>query len=135
MMTAAAALAVGVGLTVLRAVRPQSTLVLRRLALALVAVQVPAFAVLEIAERGFDFGAAAADPALLVGLVLQVVVALLLSLAAVGLARSVRAIFVRPRFTGRRAPAPSAPRPAPFVDLLGFLRARPLRGPPLTLGS
>jgi hypothetical protein len=135
MLTAAAALAVGVGLTVLRSIRPRSTFVLRRLALTLGAIQVLAFAFLETAERGFDPGAAAADPAVLMGLVLQVVVALLLSLAVVGLARSVRAIFVRRRITGRRASAPRAPSPAPFVDLLVFLRARPLRGPPLPLGS
>jgi hypothetical protein len=133
-LTAAAALAIGAGLTVLRALRPRSSFVLRRLALTLAAIQLPAFAFLEMAERGFDPAAAFGDPAVLLGLVLQPVVALVLAIAVVGLARSVRALFVAPRRAVRPASQAGSPPPAPFVNRLGFLRTRPLRAPPAFAG-
>jgi hypothetical protein len=133
-LTAVAALAIGAGLTVLRALRPRSSFVLRQLALTLAAIQLPGFAFLETAERGFDAAAAVGDPAVLVGLVLQPVLALVLAIAVVGLARSVRALFVTPRRAGRPSSQAEPPPPAPFVDRLGFLRPRPLRAPPLFAG-
>jgi hypothetical protein len=135
MLTAAAAVAVAVGITVLRALRPGPIFAVPRLAVTLAAIQVPAFILLEMAERGFDPAAAATDPAVLIGLVMQLVVAMLLSLAVMGLAHSVRAMVASVGLHGRSPSTPRPPRPALLVDVLGLLRARPLRGPPHSSGS
>ena len=80
------------------------------LALRLLVVQIPAFATIEVAERGWSVQEALLDPAVFVGLVLQpflaVVAAWLLDLWH----RAVRAIVVRLQ-TPRRSTARSFPCP------------------------
>jgi hypothetical protein len=71
---------------------------------ALLGLQVPAFALLELAERGFDVAAFGRDPAVILGLLLQVV----LAFAIAAIARGAVAVGT---LLGRVAPRPhSAPR-------------------------
>lgn len=72
---------------------------------ALLGLQVPAFAFLELAERGFDVAAFGRDPAVVLGVLLQVVFAVVIAAIARG------AVAVG-RLLGRLAPRPArAPRP------------------------
>jgi hypothetical protein len=63
-------------------------------AIRLAAVQVPAFLLVEMAER-HDLGAALADPAVLAGLALQVVIAGALALLLAGFTRAVALVVSR----------------------------------------
>lgn len=99
--------------------------------------QVAGFAALEAAERGFALDAVAADPAVRIGLVLQVVVAALAAAFLRGLERAVRAVAAlvhRPR----RAREPDArPRRAGHVRLrlAALLSSAPRRAPPLPVAG
>jgi len=62
---------------------------------ALLCLQVPAFALLELAERGFDASAFARDPAVVLGLLLQVVLAVVIAALARG-AVAVGRLFATP---------------------------------------
>jgi hypothetical protein len=74
---------------------------------ALLSLQVPAFALLELAERGFDPGAFAGDPAVMLGVLMQVVFAFVIAAIARG------AVAVGARL-GRPAPRPAS-TPQPIV--------------------
>lgn len=97
----------------------------------LAAIQLPAFALLEAAERGFSWTAAATDPAVAVGLVLQVLLALGSALLVAPFVRAVR------RIAGRRVRLPQptrALRPSrtrPFVGRAPHLASARRRAPPL----
>jgi hypothetical protein len=103
-----------------------------RTAILLVSLQVPAFALIELAERGFDVAAASGDPGFLAGLIIQVAVgagaAVLLDLIARG-TRSVAARLRRPPVPVRpvrRAPPPSLlVAPPPDAFLIGARRRAP----------
>lgn len=97
----------------------------------LAAIQLPAFALLEIAERGSSWTAAATDPAVVVGLMLQVLLAIGSALLVAPFVRVVR------RIAGRRARRPDPVRallPSRTRRLTGraphLARAR-RRAPPL----
>ena len=84
------------------------------LALRLAAVQIPAFLVIEVVERGWSVQEALVDPAVFVGLALQPVVAVVAARILEVVHRLVRAVVVRLR----PAPAPAAKssrRPALLV--------------------
>jgi hypothetical protein len=103
--------------------------------LRLSALQVPAFLLIEVLERGSSIDQAFADPAVLLGLVVQVVVAAVTALLLGGFARAVAAVsrlrVRRPRPTpiGR----PHVPELVP-PHLLRLARTR-RRAPPLPIAS
>jgi hypothetical protein len=88
----------------------------------LLGLQVPAFAFLELAERGFDVAAFARDPAVILGVLLQVVLALVIAAVvrgAVAVGRLLRASRSRParaqrRLVPRRLAEPATPDPIAF---------------------
>jgi hypothetical protein len=96
----------------------------------LLAVQVPAFALIEVLERG-SVASAASDPAVFVGVVLQVVLAVAAAWLIEGLTGVVRAVvkaLESPRPRARSARAPTLDEYPPRHELL-FLARR--RAPPL----
>jgi hypothetical protein len=104
-----------------------------QLALLLAAIQVPAFAGIEVLERGWSVGQAISDPAVFVGLILQPLVAVIAAWVLEMLRRAVRAIAARP--SEPRKLAPSFPRPAsePSAPRYWLLRHSRRRAPPLPL--
>lgn len=95
----------------------------------LLRLQVSAFAMLELAERGFDLGAFVHDPAVIVGLVVQAVLAFVIVALARGAARAGR-WFARPaRVSPRGAARTTEPRTAepvpPDPHAIGLRRAPP----------
>ena len=100
---------------------------------ALLGLQVPAFALLELAERGFDVGAFALDPAVLLGSLLQVVLAVVVAAAARGAVAVGRLLGTRrprPARAQRRAVPPRPAEPAtPDAIAFGLRRAPPAPSP------
>lgn len=100
---------------------------------ALLGLQVPAFALLELAERGFDPSAFGRDPAVALGIVLQVVLAFVIAAIARGavavgrrLARATPTLARTPRALALpRLAEPAAPDPIAF----GLRRAPPVPSP------
>ena len=102
----------------------------------LAALQVPAFLLIEVAERGASFDSALTDPAVLIGLVVQVVVAAVAALLLRGFSRAVAAVAARvrsPRAPAATAPASAAPDLAP-PHLVRLVRSR-RRAPPLPIAA
>jgi hypothetical protein len=129
--TAAGALALVV-LTI-RACRKQA-LEFRWLAGRLVTLQLVIFAVLELAERGFDPAGTLADPAVLVGFAAQVLVALAVAVLARGvedLVRSIRSRIPRTLRAPPRLPRPAATAFPPGRSVLQWDARR--RAPPVPL--
>lgn len=100
---------------------------------ALLSLQVPAFALLELAERGFDVAAFGRDPAVVLGVLLQVVLAYVIAAVARG-AVAVGTLLARPATPPTRAPRPVVPsgvvepaRPDPIA--FGLRRAPPAPPP------
>jgi hypothetical protein len=107
----------------------------RRLAPVLAAVQTLAFGLVELAERGFDASLALTDPGFLIGLAVQVVVALAAAVVLALTERGVRAAARRLRHPSsgrarRTIPVPVGTIPPPRAALL--VRAR-RRAPPASL--
>jgi hypothetical protein len=104
-------------------------------ALWLAAIQLPSFGLMELAERGFMLDELFGDPAFLVGLALQVAIALLASALLVVVTRAIRLLV--PREWGR-LPAPRVlPMPAARsrrTRRAPFLSSLRLRAPPLLAG-
>jgi len=102
----------------------------------LAALQLAIFVLLEVAERGFDLGAAAGDPAVRLGVALQLVVAALLAVVLGLLVRAVRLVAAALQPVRAPGPDPIGPATAPCVPPA---RARwasvSRRGPPLPLPS
>jgi hypothetical protein len=102
----------------------------------LAALQVPAFLLIEVAERGASFDRALTDPAVLLGLAVQVVVAAVAALLLRGFSRTVAAVAARRRPS--RAPSATAPAvAAPDVEpphLVRLVRSR-RRAPPLPIAA
>jgi hypothetical protein len=104
--------------------------------LRLSALQVPAFLLIEVFERGSSIDRAFTDPAVLLGLVVQVVVAAVTALLLGGLARAVAAVASRLRV---RRPRPAPVRCPDLAELLPphllrLARTR-RRAPPLPIAS
>ncbi len=100
----------------------------------LAALQVPAFLLIELAERGSAIGGAFTDPAVLLGLVLQLVVAGVAALLLRGFSVLVAAV-ARPRQARERAERarfPALPQIA-SPHLVRLVRSR-RRAPPLPIG-
>lgn len=105
----------------------------RALSLRLAAIQVPAFLLIEIVEREWSLGRAVSDPAVLVGLILQPLVAVFAAWILELLGRAVRGIaaLLRPRpDTPRYLPRPGLRLDPPRRWV--FLPAR-RRAPPLSI--
>jgi hypothetical protein len=97
----------------------------------LAALQVPAFLLIELAERGSAIGGAFSDPAVLLGIVLQLVVAGVAALLLRGFS-VLMASVARRRHTRERtesAPFPALP-PLTSPHLVRLVRSR-RRAPPL----
>ncbi len=92
-----------------RAVRSEGSWSGSSLALRLIAIQVPAFALIEVLERQWSPGRTLADPAVFIGLVLQPLVAVLAAWLLDLFGKAVRAAVARLRRSLRRAPR-SLPR-------------------------
>lgn len=96
---------------------------------ALLGLQVPAFALLELAERGFDVSAFARDPAVVLGLLLQAVFAVVIAAAARGAVAVGRLLSAPPQRRGRArcrvVPPRLADPAAPDPIALGLRRAPP----------
>jgi len=106
------------------------------LALRLLAIQAPAFVLIEVVERRGSLVRALVDPAVFIGLVLQPFLAVLAAWLLDLFGRAVRAVSARLRAPARRLPR-SFPRPAlrtlsPRLRLLLPLGGR---APPLPLGA
>ena len=118
-------------ITAVRSVRSEVSWTGPALALRLLVVQVPAFAAIEVAERGWSVQDALFDPAVFVGLMLQPLLAVLAAWVLDLLHRAVRAIVVGLR-TSRRIAQRTSPRPAleipPSRSQLWFPTGR--RAPP-----
>jgi hypothetical protein len=101
----------------------------------LVVAQAGGFAVVELVERHLSVVETATDPALLVGLVVQVLVAAVAALLLHAFGRAVHAVVTRSRFPNQ-PPAIPPPRPPlrdlPARRLSHLIRAR-RRAPPLSL--
>ena len=115
----------------IRSIRAPGTWAGSDLAIRLAAIQLPAFLVIEMLERGWSLSRALSDPAVFVGLILQPLVAVLAAWALELLRRGVRAVAAL-----LRAPGASVRKshPRPGLDALPlrswvFLPAR-LRAPP-----
>ena len=109
--SALAAVPVILLLVVARSVRSQAQWTGPGLALRLAAVQIPAFLLIEVVERGWSVQDALLDPAVFVGLALQPLVSVIAARILEILHRVVRAIVIRLR--PARAPAArSSRRPA-----------------------
>jgi uncharacterized PurR-regulated membrane protein YhhQ (DUF165 family) len=130
----AVALPVALVLTAMRALSERSGFHLRRTVVWLATAQLLAFALMELAERHFSAASALSDPAVLVGLALQLIVAVLSAVLLGAFFRTVRTLAVRLR---RRHQAPGmSGRPAPrdaVIDRLAFLIGARRRAPPLPL--
>jgi hypothetical protein len=134
------ALATGTGLVALVALalraRHHEAIRFTWLASRLVPLQVAIFAFLELAERGFDPARTAADPAVLVGLLVQVVVGLGTALLARGvesIARSIRSGSLPTPRAPARLPRPG--RTSHHRSLLGRRWDARRRSPPLRLAA
>ncbi|HLB62409.1 MAG TPA: hypothetical protein VJN50_06740 [Actinomycetota bacterium] len=138
MLVAVASAAAGAALLAvsLRALGPAAALGVVPTAARLAAIQVPGFALLELIERRMGVGSALADPAVRVGLVLQVLVALGAALLLRGVERTVGAVARRRRRDGRAVLA--LPRRGSTISLAPratLLAAAPRRAPPLPLAT
>jgi lysylphosphatidylglycerol synthetase-like protein (DUF2156 family) len=104
---------------------------LRRLAVVLAALQVPVFLLLECAERGFSVAATTGDPAVLVGLLAQVLVAAASATLFAGI-RTAVVRLARPRRQALSpAQAPAPPRPLEdWTARIALLLTAPRRAPP-----
>ena len=102
------------------------------LALRLLAIQVPAFVLIEAVERRGSLARALADPAVFIGLVLQPLTAILAAWLLDLFGRAVRAVAARVRQRPRRAPR-WLPRPvrATLLPRLRLLLPLGGRAPPL----
>jgi hypothetical protein len=109
-------------------------LAVRPLAARLIGVQVLAFLLVEVAERHADLGRALSDPAVLIGVVVQALVAVALATLLNGFTRSVVAMVRRRRRTRIRT-RPASQRAAQLlVPLRPALLAAPRRrAPPVVL--
>lgn len=117
---------------VIRGVRSDVSWAGSGLALRLAAIQVPAFAAIEILERQWSLGGAASDPAVFVGLVLQPLLAVIAAWMLDLVHRAVQAIVRLPVRTHTVVPR-SFPRPAPALAASRrwlLLRARRRAPPP-----
>lgn len=102
------------------------------LALRLVAIQVPAFLLLEVVERRGSLVRALTDPAVFIGLVLQPLVAVVTAWLLDLFGRAVLAVAARLRPPRRRVhPSPPRPVPATFAPRLRLTRPLGGRAPPL----
>jgi hypothetical protein len=101
----------------------------------LAALQVPAFLLIELAERGSAIGGAFSDPAVLLGMVLQLVVAGVAALLLRGFAVLAAAV-ARRRHSRERTEGAGSPALPPLAPshLLRLVRAR-RRAPPVPIAS
>jgi hypothetical protein len=99
------------------------------LAIRLAAIQIPAFALIEVLERG-SVTEAATDPAVFVGLVVQVVLAVLAAWLLGVLTKAVLAVAGRVRGPRRRASSPSTPTLDEVPPRLDRLLPSRRRAPP-----
>ena len=121
-------------LAAVKALRSRRAVPPKRMAARLAAFQVPAFFLLELFERGLDVGHTLSEPAVLVGLLIQILVAFASVWALAAFVRGVRALAERFQARDQTAsPVRFHPirrsRPARLTFLV---RAR-RRAPPLSL--
>jgi hypothetical protein len=135
-LSLAVAIPAALGLTAAASLKMSAPFRVGALASRLALLQAASFAALELAERGFDAAAAAADPAVVAGIVLQVVVAALAAMVIAVVSRTVRAVAARlrrpERTRERRAAAPVTDEPLVRHSHLVVTRRR---APPLPIAA
>jgi hypothetical protein len=119
-----------------RAVRSEGSWSESALALRLIAIQVPAFGLIEVMERQWSAGRTVTDPAVFIGLVLLPLIAVLATWLLDLFGRAVRAIVARIRRVPHRAPR-GLPRPGLLQSRLRDELVLPVRrrAPPLPSGG
>ena len=110
--SALAAIPVILLLAIVRSARSDASWTGPGLAIRLAAVQIPAFLIIEVVERGWSVQEALLDPAVFVGLALQPLVAVIAARILEVFHRAVRAVIVRLRPT--RVPAARSTRRPPL---------------------
>ena len=116
----------------IRAVRSEGPWSGSALALRLIAIQVPAFGLIELLERQWSAGRTLTDPAVFIGLVLLPLIAVLAAWLLDLFGKAVRAIVARIRRALHRAPR-ALPRPSLLQSRLRDEVLLPVgrRAPPL----
>jgi hypothetical protein len=136
LISALAAIPAILSLLAVRVIRGDRTRPLLPTAVLLAAIQVPAFLAMEFFERGMSFDRMVLEPAVLGGLVIQVLVAVISALLVKTFARAVVALTSRLWRLSRQAPAKLlAPAPDHRPQRLVFLISARHRAPPLTSAS
>jgi hypothetical protein len=129
-----AAVPLALGLMTRRALGSRWTFSTKGTLISLAGIQLAAFALLEYAERHFSLTAALSDPAVQLGLAVQVLIAALLTVALALFVRVVRLVVarLRPLPVSRREAKRLLHREDPFTRAV-FLNAIRLRAPPPSL--
>lgn len=136
LISALAAIPAILTLLAIRVIRGDRTQPLLSTAVLLAAIQVPAFLTMEFFERGMSFERMVLEPALLGGLVIQVLVAVISALLIKTFARAVVALTSRLWGLPRQAPAKLlAPGTNNRPQRPVFLISARHRAPPLTSAS
>jgi hypothetical protein len=119
-----------------RVIRGDRTPALVSTAMWLAAIQVPAFLTMEFFERGMSFGAMLLEPALLIGIVVQVVVAFVSAVLVRVFFRAVAILTSRGwKLSNLAPPRVLGPVTQALPRRLDFLIRAHRRAPPLTSGS
>jgi hypothetical protein len=133
LISALAAIPAVLSLLAVRVIRGDRSPALLSTAIRLAAIQVPAFLVMEFFERGMSFEQMLLEPAVVIGLVVQVLVAFSSSVLVKTLVGAVEAL------TARRPSLPRAPLARPLAlathdrpKRLDFLISVQHRAPPLS---
>lgn len=136
LISALAAIPAILSLLAVRVIRGDRTPPLLSTAVLLAAIQVPAFLAMEFFERGLSFEQMVLEPAVLGGVVIQVLVAAISALLVKTFARAVVALTSRLWRLPRQAPAKLlAPATDHRPQRLVFLISARHRAPPLTSAS
>lgn len=136
LISALATIPAFLSLLAVRVIRGDRTPPLLSTAVFLAAIQVPAFLAMEFFERGLSLEEMVLEPAVLVGLVIQVLVAVISAVLVKTFARAVVALTSRLWALPRQAPAKLlAPAPDHRPQRFVFLIRVRHRAPPLTSAS
>jgi hypothetical protein len=136
LVSAVAAIPAVLSLLAVRVIRGERSPTVLTTALWLGAIQVPVFVAMEFFERGMSFELLLLEPALIVGLVIQVLVAVTSAILLTTVFRALRAFISRrsdvPKLATARPIAPTTDEPPARFD---FLSNGLRRAPPLTRAS
>jgi hypothetical protein len=124
-------------LLAVRAVRGPAAPPPGRMTVRLAAIQVPAFLVMELWERAWSLDSFSSEPAILLGIVIQVLVAGASAMLCRAFVRVVRALaeWISASTGGKVSPIPSPVLRAERHQQLLFLIGSPRRAPPASIAA